>query len=104
MHVEFSQAALHDIEQIAETSLELFGKAHRDAYMNRLRSELESLPHYLSISRPVEKRPTLRCWYFSSHAIYFRQVDDDLEVVRVLHKAQVPADHLFARVVDNENE
>jgi toxin ParE1/3/4 len=93
--VHYTELAESDLLEIAaHTELE-FGAEQRDLYLRALEEACEhTLPRFPSIARSVPQRPELLRWRCERHVIYFRRVQDGLEVVRVLHERMLPDLHL----------
>lgn len=93
--VHYTIAAEHDLDSIASYTLEMWGAAQRDADLTVLQETCERIvPEHRHLARAVPERPGLLRWRVESHVIYFRQVDDGIEIVRILHERMLPSRHL----------
>lgn len=87
MTVHYKEEAERDLEAIARYSLNMWGRAHRDAYIAALETVCEQvLPaHYKRLARPYARRPGVLMYRADAHVVYFREVDDGLEILAVRH-------------------
>jgi toxin ParE1/3/4 len=93
--VHYTNAAARDVEAIARYTEEQWGEEQRDLYLALLERTCERIiPENVKLARQVPQRPQLRRWRCERHLIYFRMVDDGLEIVRILHERQLPLKHL----------
>lgn len=93
--VHYTRAAEDDLHRIAAYTLELWGEEQRDVYLDVLEQTCEQvLPAYTHIARDAPGHPGLLRWRMESHVIYFREVPDGIEIVRVLHVRMLPSRHL----------
>lgn len=93
--VHYSELAESDLVDIAAHTTEVFGPEQCELYLNALEEACErTLARFPTLARVVSKRPDLRSWRCQRHVIYFRLVDDGLEVVRFLHERMLPDLHL----------
>jgi toxin ParE1/3/4 len=93
--VHYTVLAERDLDEVAEYTRVMWGEAQRDAYIDMLQHTCESIiPAHRQIAKPVPKRPGLWRWRAEHHYVYFREVKDGIEVVRVLHERQDPPRHL----------
>lgn len=95
MKVHYTELAESDLHEIAAHTEKEFGAEQRDVYLRALEEACENtLPQFPSIARSVPQRPELLRWRCERHVIYFRLVEDGLEIVRVLHERMLPDLHL----------
>jgi len=93
--VHYTELAESDLHEIAAHTEKEFGAEQRDVYLRALEEACENtLPQFPSIARSVPQRPELLRWRCERHVIYFRLVEDGLEIVRVLHERMLPDLHL----------
>jgi toxin ParE1/3/4 len=93
--VHYTELAESDLLEIAEHTEQEFGADQRDLYLRALEEACEqTLPRFPAIARTVPQRPQLLRWRCERHVIYFHQVKDGLELVRVLHERMLPDLHL----------
>ena len=84
-----------DIETIAESSLEQWGVAHAGAYILELHETFGRLAAFPEIGRDVSHiRPGYRKLTTASHSVFYRQTEDGILIVRVLHQRMDFEQHL----------
>ena len=95
MQVFYTWEADDDLVEIGVYTCMEWGDAQWALYRELLTHACETLiPQNADRARAVEGRPGLRRWRCERHVIYFRTVDDGLEIVRVLHERMAPELHL----------
>jgi len=84
-----------DLAEIDRYSFENFGAEVAEAYMDGLESAFDRLLAYPE-SGPVFPgiRPQIRYLSSGKHRIFYDYDGQTISVVRILHQAQVPEDHL----------
>ena len=93
--VRFTIEAERDLEGIASYTVEVWGEARRDAYLDVLEEACALLSRkFRRIARELPGRPTMFRFHVERHVIYFREVADGIEIVRILHERMVPSRHL----------
>jgi toxin ParE1/3/4 len=93
--VHYTEAAEDDLFEIGVYTWSEWGEQQFVKYMTLLRETCEdTIPRKLRLARSVPSRPELLRWRCERHVIYFRKVDDGIEIVRVLHERMLPAHHL----------
>ena len=94
--VVYTVAAERDLAAIADYTLEHWGAAQCERYLDLLEQTCERIiPRNLSHARPVPQRPKLLRWRCERHIIYLRVVRrGTIEIVRVLHERMLPDSHL----------
>jgi toxin ParE1/3/4 len=95
--VHYTEEAENDIAEAAEYTRAMWGDAQRDWYLDVLERTCEVIiPQNATfgIAKPVPERPELFRWRVEHHYVYFRKVDDGIEIVRVLHERRDPERHL----------
>jgi len=93
--VHYTEAAENDLFEIGVYTLTEWGEAQFETYMTLLRATCEEiLPHKHQLARPVPHRPALLRWRCERHVIYFRRVEDGIEIIRVRHDRMLPSNHL----------
>lgn len=90
----FSPAAEADINEIWDYSAENWGPDQADRYTDELRDACHALAAGRRQGRPVEVRPGYLKLSTGSHMIYFRDLGDLLEIMRVLHGRRHVERHL----------
>jgi toxin ParE1/3/4 len=95
MKLELTPAALADLQSIRAYTLERWGPAQEEAYLERMWEKFETL---LADSAPYRFRPDLfpGCQIAAEgkHLILFRVDKSTLQIVRVLHGAMDFKRHL----------
>lgn len=90
-----SGAADADIEAISRDSIGRWGLARAEDYILGLHRVLETLAAFPEAGRDVgELRPGYRRFEHERHSIFYRQIEDGILVVRVLHQRMQPRRHL----------
>jgi toxin ParE1/3/4 len=93
--VHYTRAAERDLEGIAAYTLEVWGPRQRDIYLDALEEACERvIPGHRRLAREVPERPGLFRFRVDSHVVYFSDVEDGIEVVRILHVHMLPSHHL----------
>lgn len=81
-----TRAAARDLAAIGRYTQRQWGTAQRRAYLERLHARMEFLVDHPHAGSPREDiRPGYRALHEGRHLIFYREVDDGVEVVRVLH-------------------
>ena len=94
MNVVVSPAAEADLAGIFEHTLENWGSDQASKYIDLLIARFKWLTTNRSLWRPRDDlRPGLYGQYEGRHLIVFREVEGDLQIVRVLHQRMDPARH-----------
>ena len=89
-----SPQAESDLEGIWFYTFDTWSRSQADRYHNTLVAEIAALATGLHIGRPDTVRPGLRKRPCGSHVIWYRDLPDRLEVIRILHSAQDTERHL----------
>jgi toxin ParE1/3/4 len=93
--VHYTEEAEDDLFEIGVYTWTEWGEEQFNEYLSLLRETCEDIiPRQHRFARPVPKRPELWRWRCERHVIYFRKMDDDFEIVRVLHERMLPSKHL----------
>ncbi len=93
--VFYTTAAERDLEGIAAYTLEVFGAAQRERYLDMLERTCEHIiPDHRRFARDVAERPGILRWRAESHVIFFREADGGVEIVRILHERMLASRHL----------
>ena len=77
-----------DLEEIWFYTLQTWSLAQADSYLRDLILTFEGLASGTKRGRGVDVRPDYLKCPVGSHMIYFRDRDDQIEVIRVLHQRQ----------------
>lgn len=84
--------SLADIDRYTEDQ---FGPQQADRYLEGLLSRINDLAdHPLHGKSRMDLGPDLYCCFKGSHTIYYRFVDDTLQVIDILHQSMEPQRHL----------
>jgi toxin ParE1/3/4 len=87
--------ARRDLRSIRVYGLKQWGEAQADAYHAALTTGFERLQDHPQIGRVREDLGAgVRAWPVEHHVLYYRVMDDVIEVVRILHERADPARHL----------
>ena len=84
----FTVAATADLEEIWDYTEGEWGLAQARRYVQELRDTCHALASGERRSRKVDVRPGYLKCLSGSHVIFFRDLSDTLEIVRILHGAQ----------------
>lgn len=84
----FSQAAQADLGNVWRYSAGQWSPEQADRYADGLREACRDLAAGLGQGRPVAVRRGYLRYAIGSHATYYRERGDRLEVIRILHQAQ----------------
>lgn len=77
-----------DLEGIWFYTFDTWSRAQADRYHRSLVAEIEGLASGIRKGRPDTVRPGLLKRPCGSHVIWYRDLPDRLEVIRILHSAQ----------------
>ncbi len=84
---KLSEAAAEDIESILARSILDFGLGRTETYALSLTQCLELLGDNPEMGSTVDDiRPGYRCFLHERHAIFYTQREQDVLIVRILHK------------------
>jgi toxin ParE1/3/4 len=82
-----SNQARQDLREIWQYSLRKWGQQQADRYVAAIRVTFDSLLDGSASSRPADAiRPDMRRVSVGRHVVFFRDADERVEVVRVLHE------------------
>lgn len=87
LKLRFAEAARNDLRLIRRESMRRWGRAQRDWYTDRPRSEMDRLTRLPELGRSeanVSAGPRGRL--VESHLIFYRQSEQEILIVRVLHQ------------------
>lgn len=95
MKVHYTEEAEQDLLEIGAYTWTEWGEEQFVKYMALLRETCEDIiPRKHRLARSVEGRPGLMRWRCERHVIFFRKVNREIEIVRVLHERMLPKRHL----------
>jgi toxin ParE1/3/4 len=89
-----SPLAEADLEEIWLYTLKNWSLEQADTYHNSLVSAFEGLVAGTKRGRPAEVLPNFQKYLCGSHAVYFLDYVDHLDIIRVLHQRQDAERHL----------
>ena len=93
--VRVSGPAKRDLERIGEYTRREWGAGQKRKYLDQLRNALASLRDRPGIGAPRnEIDKGLRAYPVGRHIIFYRETEDALLIVRVLHQSMDPEFHL----------
>ena len=79
--------AERDLIEIWQDTYEAWGDQQADDYLDKLNAAIQSLAQYpLRCRERTEFKPPVRICYCEQHLIIYRELEDGVDVVRVLHK------------------
>ncbi|MBT5107114.1 MAG: type II toxin-antitoxin system RelE/ParE family toxin [Rhodospirillaceae bacterium] len=83
-----SDSAKADLKQIGNYTRRKWGAAQTRKYLGGLRDKFKALTNSPGLGAPRDEIATnLRALPVGKHIIYYRETDDNLEILRVLHKS-----------------
>ncbi len=84
---KLSEVAASDIEELLTRSVLDFGLARTETYYQSLTQCFELLGDNPEMGSTVDEiRPGYRCFLHESHAIFYTPREQDILIVRILHK------------------
>lgn len=93
--VHYTEEAENDLFEIGAYTWTEWGEEQYVRYTALLRETCEDIiPRKYRFARSVPNRSKLFQWRCERHVIYFRKVEDGLEIVRILHDRMLPSKHL----------
>jgi toxin ParE1/3/4 len=93
--VHYTEEAENDLFEIGIYTWTEWGEEQFVKYIALLKDTCEEIiPRKHRLARSVPRRPTLLRWRCERHVIYFRKVDDGIEIVRILHDQMLPSKYL----------
>ena len=96
MTILIRPAAKLDFENIWTYTEETWGKVQAEDYFHKFKEILRSLEQFPDLGRIREDLlPEIRSIGVGQHVIFYRRVQEDIEIVRVLHKRMDPARHVY---------
>ena len=85
---QFRPRAEQDLEDIYDYTLREFGEAQADRYIRKLFEIFQCLADTPGIARHRDEvRQGLRSYPVKAHIIFFRELDNGVLIVRVLHQS-----------------
>lgn len=85
--LEIAREAEKDLRNIWLYSQERYGTQQANHYLQNVRTRMDGLLSGVTVSRlAFELRPGLRRALAGQHVLFFREVEDAVTVVRVLHQ------------------
>lgn len=90
----FSPAARTDIDAIWDYSAEQWGMDQADRYIDEIHDACRALASGAKRGRDADIRPGYRKLTTGSHILYFRESDDRIDIIRILHAKQDTERHI----------
>lgn len=82
-----SRLAIKDLADIADYTIETFGVEQARAYRDGLEACFEALADNPNLGRSAERlAPMLRRFTHQSHEVFYRAMNQEILIVRVLHE------------------
>lgn len=89
------QAAIDDLREIGQYTLENYGKAQRDKYLNGLKERFELLGNNPNFGRSRDDvKAGYRCSTYDKHIVFYTTPGDAVEIIGILHKRMVPEQNI----------
>jgi len=94
-----SNPAQTDLNNIRNFTLNHWGDSKARDYLNQIKKHFLMLMHNPSfgLDRSIIS-PSLRSFGVGSHVIFYRNMDNCLQIIRILHHKQDPQRHLHSEV------
>jgi len=95
MDLVFSPVAKDDLKKIYQYGRLNWGEVHASSYIDRLKTQLWGLTEYpeMGIDRD-ELLTALRSIVVESHVVFYRILNQQKDIIRVLHFRQDPQRHI----------
>ncbi|MGO9335975.1 MAG: type II toxin-antitoxin system RelE/ParE family toxin [Terracidiphilus sp.] len=94
--VQFSKGAKSDLLRIGAFTLENWGAAQAERYLDGLEQRAKMLAGSPALGRDCAWiRPGLRRFEKGRHVVFYRQTVDGILISRILHRAMLPDEHGF---------
>ena len=92
--------AQEDLKDIRRHTRQEWGEQQTKDYLEGLRSTFQMLLKMPNMgrSRADDLNEGIFSYPYASHMIYYKQAEDDLIIVAVLHERMVPSNHLEERL------
>lgn len=92
--LRLSPAAAADLDAIWEYTAEQWSADQADRYIDEIRDACRALAAGRKRGRAADVRPGYLTYALSAHMIYFRDRDNGIEVIRILHQRMDADRHL----------
>jgi|TARA_R100001244_G_scaffold44182_8_gene39959 toxin ParE1/3/4 len=85
--ISYRPAAIADIEEIAEYTIERWGRNQGRSYVAALRKDIESLTEF-ALRYPLHETSKLNLRRMNSghHLVFYLVTDQSVEIIRILHE------------------
>ena len=94
--LRFSVSAKADLLRIGAHTLETWGVAQAERYLDGLEQCAKMLADHPSLGRPCTWiRPGLRRFEKGQHILFYRRLRDGIIVSRILHQSMLPTEQRF---------
>ena len=95
LEVYKSPKAESDLKSIWLYSFDQWGEAQADRYFDALIHAIDGLVDHPKLGKPADKaRVGYRSLRVRHHVVYYKQYDNWIEIVRILHEDMVPGNYL----------
>jgi len=95
-HASISLASEADIEQIAEYTINAWGRRQTDRYLDQLEGAFQILAEHPSIGRSCDSiLADLMRFEVGKHVVFYQTEQGGIHVIRVLHQQMLPAKSKF---------
>jgi len=96
MNYRISEKAISDLEEIWLYTFNTWSKVQADRYHSLIIQEIEFIVKHFNQSRNADYiRAGYRMTKVKSHLIFFRKVEESIEVIRILHEQMDFSNRLF---------
>jgi toxin ParE1/3/4 len=93
--IKVSREARADLKGIFEYTQQTWGRAQADKYLGMIERACYFLAKHPTSGRACDEFvPGLKCYPAGKHYIFYRNREDTIEVVRVLHQAMDVSRHI----------
>ena len=90
--VTFAPRAIEDLRDIARYTFERWGAAQQDDYLDKFETACDDLPRHPNRGqRRNDLKHGLLSVFCGSHTIFFRRLNADVEIIRILGQRQSAA-------------
>jgi toxin ParE1/3/4 len=85
------RTAIDDLREIGKYTLENYGKAQRDKYLNGLKERFELLGNNPNFGRSRDDvKEGYRCSAYGKHIVFYTVSEGTVEIIGILHERMVP--------------
>jgi toxin ParE1/3/4 len=88
--------AEQDLASIFDYTVDTWGWEQSDDYVSQLSVCFQNLADAPELGRPLmEIDPSIRRFERASHVVFFKEIEDWIQILRVLHRSQLPSLHIL---------